>query len=416
LFRPPRRSRLVACGTALVAILSGPAAAARQADPDAILSRALVLHESGDLAGAAALYVQVLRIFPGAARIRSNLGAAYAGLGRYEDAIEQYRRALEGVGDGEGATSIRHNLALALQKAGQTGEAAGEARRVLDTEPANRDALLLLADCQLRLGQHEALIELLGPVAAADPADKAVAFLLGTALLEVGRPGDAQVVMDRVFRDDSPPGHVLMGLMHSKRQNWEGVLAEAEKARAADPRVPLANFLYGQALLKSVEQSRMMQPVDWQGAVEAFRAELSIDPNHFESNLLLGTLLREEGKTGEALDHLRRAARLRPDDLAVRFSLGAACVSAGRLEEARDLLEPVARAAPSHLPTQVQLAVVYSRLGESEKAAAARRMAVQLQKEADARSMEGAAEVVSQLLGKSSSPADEAARHDREPE
>jgi len=383
-------------GILALLLLAGSPTLARQLDPDALLSRAVVLQQSGDLESAAALYVQVLTAYPGAARVRSNLGAAYAGLGRFDEAIEQYRRALETIED----PAIRRNLALALQKAGRPAEAIEEAQRVLSGDPGNHDTLVLLAECHLAQGENQQAVDVLAPLLQTAPADKAVAYLLGTALLQMGRRDDAQAVMDRVFRDETPEAHVLMSLLYSKRQDWANTLAEAEKAREVQPPVPLANFLYGEALLKSAEQSRVVQPVDWQGAVEAFRAELAINPGHFESNLLLGTLLREEGETDEALFHLDRAARIRPDDLAVRFSLGAAYVTAGRVEEARPLLESVAAAAPSHLPTQMQLAIVYSRLGEKEKAAAARAHAVRLQKEADARSFESAAGVVTDLLGR----------------
>ena len=88
---------------------------------------------------------------PRAPALRSNLGAAYAGLGRYDDAIEQYRRALATDG---GNVAIRRNLALAYYKAGRLTEAAREAEKVLAAQPENDAATLLLADCRFRLGQN----------------------------------------------------------------------------------------------------------------------------------------------------------------------------------------------------------------------------------------------------------------------
>jgi tetratricopeptide (TPR) repeat protein len=368
-------------------------AVAQEPDLDAVLSRAVELHQSGDLEGASALYVQVLTAVPSAWRVRSNLGAAWAGLGRYEDAIDQYRQALQQEDD----PSIRRNLAVALVKTGQTREAAVEAERALLAQPQDRDALLLLADCRLRLGDTQAAIDILQPAAAAAPGDKAVAYLLGTALIDSNRVGDAQVVMDRVFRDDSPESHVLLGSMYARRGEWPAAVAEYDKARAANPKLPLVNFLYGEALMKERN--------DWAGAAAAFRAELEIDPNHYESNLLLGTLLREGGQADEALPRLERAARLRGDDLAVKFSLGAAYLAMERLEEARRLLEAVGQAAPGHLPTQMQLAVLYTRLGRPEDAVKARANVMRLTKEADARSFQGVRESVSDLMGKSGDPA-----------
>ena len=373
--------------------LGAGAAAPQSQELDTLLARAVERHQAGDLAGAADLYVQILTAVPGAARVRSNLGAAWAGLGRYEDAIDQYRQALQQIDE----PSIRRNLAVALLKTGQAHEAASEAERALVAQPGDRDALLLLADCRLRLGEIQGAVDLLQPAASAAPDDKAIAYLLGTALLDLNRTGEAQVVMDRVFRDDSPESHVLLGSMYARRGQWPAAIGEYEKARAANPKLPLVNFLYGEALMKERN--------DWAGAASAFRAELEIDPNHYESNLLLGALLREGGQADEALPRLEHAARLRGEDLAAKFSLGAAYLATGRMVEAQRLLEAVAAAAPGHLPTQMQLAVLYTRLGRPDDAAAARARVAQLTKEADARSFQGVRESISDLIGKSSDPA-----------
>jgi Flp pilus assembly protein TadD len=375
-----------------VMVLLARGGAAQDADLDALLSRAVVLHQSGDLEGAAALYVQVLRVVPGASRIRSNLGAAYAGLGRYDDAIVEYRRALEGEDD----PSIRQNLALSLQKAGHLDEAAEEATRVLGAEPGNHAVLLLLADTELRRGRNEHVVQLLGPALEARPEDKSAAYLLGSALLELDRTAEAQTVLDRLFRDDSAEGHVLLGTLLAKRRDWPAALAEYEKARSANPKLPLVNYLVGEALMRGRE--------DWAGAAAALRAELSTNPYHFESNLLLGTLLLEGGSLQEALGHLERAAQLRPGDLSVKYPLGTAYLNAGRLEEARALLEAVAAAAPGHLQTQMKLAALYTKLGLTEDAARARANAAKLLKEADAQAFQGGKQIIEKALGSDPAP------------
>jgi tetratricopeptide (TPR) repeat protein len=375
----------------LLALLAAFPSAAQETDVSSLLSRAVVLHQTGDLEGAAALYVQVLRAAPGASRVRSNLAAAYAGLGRFDEAIVEYRRALEAEDD----ASIRQNLAIALLKAGRLEEAAGEAERVLQAQPANRNMTVLAADCRLRLGQDAAVIERLKPLAAAEPDDKAVAYTLGTALLNVGRTAEAQAVMDRVFRDDSPEAHLLLGAMHARRGDSAAAVAEYEKALAGSPKLPLANFLHGQALL---EKS------DWAGAAEAFRREVEIDPNHYDANLLLGNLLRKEGRHEEALRYLTRAARLKGSDPAVQFALGATYVALGRVEEGVPLLEQVSAAIPDHLPTHMQLAVAYVKLGRGEDAAREKATVAKLQKEADARQFKDARERLTDILGERREP------------
>src|SRR5438105_13509726 len=54
-------------------------------DVEGDFARATRLHESGDLEGAIRGYEQILAAHPERADVRSNLGAAYSRLGRYED-------------------------------------------------------------------------------------------------------------------------------------------------------------------------------------------------------------------------------------------------------------------------------------------------------------------------------------------
>jgi tetratricopeptide (TPR) repeat protein len=362
-------------------------------DTSALLARAISLHQAGDVERAVALYEEVFRRGVESPGLRSNLGAAYAHLGRYDDAIDQYRQALAIDGTN---VAIRRNLALAYYKTGRIADAAGEAEKMLAAEPQNEATMLLLADCCFRLGQNRRVIEILQALAGRPSPDRAVSYLFGMALLAEGRSAEAQSAIDRVLRDDSPEAHVFLAMTYMKDDDCGKAEPEIRKALAANPKVPLANFLDGRCLM---DEKRS----DWPGAIAAFRAELAIDANHFESNLFLGNLLREGAQHEEALPFLERAARLRPDDVAAKFSLGAVYVALGRTEEALPLLEQVAKAAPDHLQTQMQLAVVYHRLGRAEDLARARAAVGRLQNEGERRFFEGVSGALARLLGMTAS-------------
>jgi tetratricopeptide (TPR) repeat protein len=355
------------------------------------------LHQGGDAAGAAALYEQVLSLGGESPVLRSNLGAAYAQLGRYDDAIGQYQRALA---LDPSNPAIRRNLALAYSKAGRVADAAGEAERLLAAQPDNLPAALLLADCRLRLGESARVVEVLAPLAGRTSQDRAVSYLLGRALLAEGRVEEAQAAIDRVLREDSAEAHVLLAAMYMRDEDCERALPEIRAALERNPGVPLASSLLGRCLMDDKRS-------DFAGAIDAFRRELAGDPNHFESNLFLGSLLREGAQAEEALAFAERAARLRPADVAARYSLGAAYVALGRTEEALPLLEQVVSVAPDHLPTQMQLAVAYHRLGRTEDSARARAAVGRLQAEGEDRFFKGVSNALSRLLGKTA-PAGEA--------
>jgi tetratricopeptide (TPR) repeat protein len=107
-------------------------AQARSIDVERAFANATRLHEAGDIEGAIREYQAILKVHPERVDVRSNLGAAYSGSGRYEDAIEQYKLAL--ALDSRNQT-IRRNLALAYYKAALFAEAAAELTRFVAATP-----------------------------------------------------------------------------------------------------------------------------------------------------------------------------------------------------------------------------------------------------------------------------------------
>src|SRR4029450_13338224 len=107
---------------------------------------------------------------------RSDLGAAFAAEGRYAEAVEQYQQALA---VDETNVQVRLNLAVAYYKAADIGRAAVEPERGVAKTPRDRRAVLLLADCHLRLGENRKVIDLLTPWEDEGDSDLALAYLLG---------------------------------------------------------------------------------------------------------------------------------------------------------------------------------------------------------------------------------------------
>jgi tetratricopeptide (TPR) repeat protein len=351
---------LVVC--ALAATQAQLQAQAPAPSADEAFKQGVRLQQSGDLAAAIAAYETALTTQPDRVDVRSNLGAAYAGLGRYDEAIEQYQAALSRV---PAQSQIRFNLALALYKAARIAAAQGELQRVVEQEPGNRRAVLLLADCHLQMGNDAAVVSLLTPWEAAFAQDRAFAYLLGNALLRQNEWERGQRYVDRLFRDgETAEAHLLMGVAHLQRRDNREAVPELERAIALNPALPTAHALLGRALLELTRRDE---------AVVAFRRELEGNPNDFESNLYLGLLLKDENLFDESYQHLMRAGRLRSQDPAVLYGLGALHLAAGREEEAQQALEGVAAAAPDYRQAHVLLAVIYYRqhkkaLGDRERA------------------------------------------------
>lgn len=347
------------------ALFAGGALAQGSAAVEQEFARATQLHQSGDLEAAVRAYVAILEKHPARVDVRSNLGAAYSALGRYEQAIEQYKRAL--VIDGVNS-AVRFNLGLAYYKAAWFAEAATELERFLRTmpnSPQTTNAQLVLADSYVRLGEYKKVIQGLSPLADAEPSNRTLAYLLGSALIGDGQLEKGQAIIDRLFRhEDSAEAHLLMASILLLADDAQGALKEAQRAIELNPKLPGLQAWHGRVL---------MRLGDTEKAKTAFKTELAANANDFESNLYLGILFRQDKETDEALSHLKRAIQLRPREQYARYHLAAVYASAGKPADALPLLEGVLKEHADFVEARVLLASVYYRLnrkqdGDREKA------------------------------------------------
>lgn len=346
----------------------------QDSSPRTLLQHALELQQKGDTGGAIAAYQEFLKQRPEVYQVRSNLGAALVQAGRYDEAIAQYRQALAAE---PGNPGIGLNLALAYYKAGQINEAAGELTRLHAAQPANRQITLLDADCQLRLGNNQRVIDLLTPLQSGAEDGPAVDYMLGTALVRDQQPARGQLIIDRILkRGDSAEARLLMGATKSYAMDFAGALEDLTQAVKLNPKLPDVYSYYGMALLTTGDQA---------GAAEAFRKELATNPNDFTANLQLGALLRGDQKTEEALPYIERALRVRPGDPGVRFQLASIEIARNQLHEARQQLEGIVKDHPKFTEAHVALAGLYYRLKQKAEGDRERATVRQLEQESQAK-------------------------------
>jgi predicted Zn-dependent protease len=218
----------------------------------------------------------------------------------------------------------------------------------------------------VRLGKYKTVIESLSPLADADPNNRAVAFLLGSALLSDGQLSRGQQLIDRVFHDDdSAEAHLLLGSTLLLADDGHGALREFRRAIELNGKLPTLQAWYGRALMRMGDAG---------SAKAAFQAELETNQNDFDANLFTGVLLRQDKQYDAALRYLTRAMGLRPRDQYARYHLAAVYVALAKPRDALPLLEGVAKEVPEFSEARVLLASVYYRLnrkqdGDREKAA-----------------------------------------------
>jgi tetratricopeptide (TPR) repeat protein len=276
------------------------------------MDRAVQFHQSGDYPAAIREYQACIAAEPNRVEARSNLGAVLAKLGRYQEAIDQYHAALK-VADPAVAPRLHFNLALAYYKSFQIPEAASELEGLHRAQPADLNTSLLLADCRLRTGDFKKAIDLLLPSEASQGDQPALDYVLGMALIRDGRVAEGQRRVDRILgRGESAEGRLLMGVALFTAGNFPAAAKEFAKSESLNPELPSLHSYYGQALLFTG---------DADGAMAAFRKELALNPNDFDANLQLASILSHRGESAEARPLLERAVQLRPGSVEARDAL-----------------------------------------------------------------------------------------------
>jgi tetratricopeptide (TPR) repeat protein len=351
-----------------------PVSAQAQMSPQQLVQDAMQKQQSGDLEGAVPEYRQFLKLHPEVAAIHSNLGAALAGLGRYQEALSEYKTALKLSPKLVGA---RLNLALVYYKMGKLDDAAAELEKVHAEDPQNHQATLLLGDCYMRMGRDEDVIRVLEPAEQKYPDDLAIAYLLGTALIHQKRVDEGQILIDKILHNgDSAEAHLMLGTAKLNVQDFAGARDEFAKAVALNPNLPEVHVLYGKALMFTGDSDL---------SAKQYEDEIAVDPYNFEANLQLGVAAREEQDYEKAGKYFLRAQETRPGDPGVRYQLALIAIDEGHLDEARNILEGLVKQSPQFTEAHVSLSLVYYRLKRPEDSKREREIVLKLTAEAQAK-------------------------------
>jgi tetratricopeptide (TPR) repeat protein len=321
--------------------------------------------QAGDLAGAAQLYREVLRQDPGNIAARSNLGAALAAQGQFDEAIPEYETALNSAPE-QVRPHLQRNLALAYYKSGRLQQALPIFASLHETQPQSRDATLLVADCLLQLGEPAKALALLEPLRVQATGDKALAWVIGNAYLRSGQTAQAQRVLDPILKDtSSAEGNYALGMAMFSSGDYPASVKALARAIELDPALPHAQSFYGQALLFTGDPD---------AALTAFRKQLAADPVDYDANFQAAAILARRGAAADAEPLLHRAIMLRPGSAPAHLALAEALLAEKKIPAARAELEAAVRQWPEIAAAHAHLADIYTSVGV--KADAAREQAL----------------------------------------
>jgi tetratricopeptide (TPR) repeat protein len=337
--------------TGILLLLSTALAFAQHPESEELLMRATQAQQHGDNQTAIQDYEKLLKLRPDMFEARANLGAALAHEGRFDEAIAQYRLALSSAPDND---QIRMNMAIAYYKKGDLKNAYPEFEEVRKVQPNNVQLAILLGDTEVRLGEAGTAAALLAPLEAGNAANPDFEYVLGRALIASGNRRDGANRLDKVAQTTHGADvYLLAGSTLLDLNEFARARTDLEAALRLNPNLPHIHALTGMARDMSGDAA---------AAEPLFREALRRDPDDFDANLYLGSILYKRRDMAEAKTYLDRALQLKPSNATAQYELAMWESTSGQYEEAAKGLEALEKADPDWLEPHVELANVYYRL------------------------------------------------------
>jgi tetratricopeptide (TPR) repeat protein len=340
---------------------------------ETVFEKAVSALASQDYEAAERGFQTVLKAQPGNVGALGNLGVVYSRTRRYAEAIVVYRRALRIAPSDKG---LETNLGLAYVKQEQFGLAQPIFEK-LAADPQNRQAKELLATCRLARGQLDSALAVLEPLAASDPRDAGIQYLLGVTFVKLKRVEEAHQAFDKMMGAVSPAqANFLMGKASYDTGRFEEAADYFRKTLQADSTFDGAHRELGKTLISLRDNDgaeRELRQADdhdpetlyYLGGLLALsrphdalpvlvRAK-EASPDAWGPLYYLGRIYLDHGDVKQALICLERAAKLKGDEPAVYYQLGRALRKAGREAEARSALAEVKRLKGTTLKSEIDV-------------------------------------------------------------
>jgi tetratricopeptide (TPR) repeat protein len=176
----------------------------------ALLTKGNERMAQGDFGAAMSCYQDLLSVDPRHAVARNNLGAALSKLGRYQEAQDQFRRA---IGIKDGYPDAHYNLAAVLQSTGRLAESEMPLRRVLKLRPSHLAARISLGMTFVLLGRVREAKECFEKALRVAPRNVSALVGIGQVAALEGRFAEAEGLYRGALEVDPKAPNAYAGLV-----------------------------------------------------------------------------------------------------------------------------------------------------------------------------------------------------------
>ena len=261
---------------------------------DLLVSQGYELHQAGQLVRAAAAYTKALKERPADASLLYLMGVLQQQQGKHDRALNFLQRATKI--DRTNALLFFH-VGISLSRLGRLSEAVGFYEKAIDLEPEYFEALCNLGNVFLSLNQHDAALSAYDRALRIRNNVASVHYNLGVAYQSIMRPADAITHYQRAIQlqSDYAIAYSNLSVALSETGQLEQGHVLNNRAIELDPKLAEAHFNAHSYLLASN---------DLPLAIDSLRTANRLSPQNEKFRIFLGVLLDYAGQAESARQFL----------------------------------------------------------------------------------------------------------------
>ena len=303
-------------------------------------------------------YQKALEIKPGFAEAHNNLGNVMLKMGRVDEAIAHCQRALQINPDFAGA---HNNLGNALLQKGRVDEAFAQYQLALQINPESVEAHINLGSALLKKGDVDEAIAQYQQALEINPESAEAHNNLGTVLLQKGRVDEAIAHYQKALQitPDNSEAHDNLGNVLLQKGRVNEAIAQYQQALQIKPDNSEAYNNLGNVLLQKGELDE---------AIAHYQKALEIKPDNVEAHFNLGSVLLQKGRVDEAIAQYQKVLEIKPDNAEVHITLGNILFQKGKVDEALAQYQKALEIKPDNAEVHITLGNILFQKGKADEA------------------------------------------------
>jgi len=260
----------------------------------------------------------------------------YVGLAEYErkrflEAMEQFEKA--------GDLALKNPEVLPVvaetyDRAGQPEKAYAAYKKAIELDPSAEDGYIALAGFAVDHQNNEFALKVTSQGLEKMPGSLRLLVLRGLIQALLGKQEDAERTLLDASRSDPKSSLPLLavGVSQLERGRYQDAAASFRRAADIAPGDFRARYLYATALRRAGDPYRREE------LIAALRKAGALNPKDARPPAMLGQVLMEAGRPGEAVTELEKSLRIDPENPTALYQLGLLYRDQGKKELSRKML------------------------------------------------------------------------------